>query len=82
MHSLNAAEITLISGRVDRKKKEEGRFYVDPPHRQWVSEQLRARPELKLIQQSPLDEDRIEACTFGNLDDWFTRIEECIEPTK
>ena len=73
--------MTVIINQAMRLKCiREQRPYVPPPSRSWASDHMHQLKNLKILVSSPLEADRVEACSKGRIGDWFDRIESQVNP--
>ena len=64
------------------KKNREGKPFVEPPGRSWVSSSSKKVGGLKRLVPMPVEAARVEACTKGNIKNWFDRADEELCPAE
>ncbi len=64
------------------KREHLGVPYVDPPNDGWVYSRIKANGKVKRRVPEVLSTDRDDACTTGNIRDWFSKMQLELEPSK
>ncbi len=62
------------------KRLRVGACFIEPPNVQWVNDFVGRHAELKVTQAQALDIDRHEAVSKGNIEAWFAKMEQQVNP--